>query len=126
MLGGLLGCDPLFLLINLDFHPKIWYNDIINLSYNYMSMENPSFLKNKYNNLHNSPEVKAAVRSKEVQTDEKVPQNPEKQIQYYLDRLERLVLDPDKEQPRKLDGTQSRPRALSLLREMVIDRKSVV
>jgi len=58
---------------------------------------------------------------KEQATGEKVPQNPDQQIQTYLDRLERLVLDPDKKQSRKMEGGQSRPRALSLLREMVMN-----
>ncbi|MFW0837446.1 MAG: hypothetical protein ACKKL5_00390 [Candidatus Komeilibacteria bacterium] len=84
-------------------------------------MENPGWLKNKYNDLHSSKEVKAAVRSEEAQTGEKLSQNPEKQIQSYLDRLEKLVLDPDKKQSRKMMGKEQRPRAVSLLREMVMN-----
>ena len=86
-----------------------------------MSMENPGFLKNKYNDLHKSPEVKSAANAKEVETGEKVSQNPDKQIQSYLDRLEKLVLDPDKKQSRNMMGKEQRPRALSLLREMVMN-----
>ncbi|TSC73576.1 MAG: hypothetical protein G01um101444_507 [Parcubacteria group bacterium Gr01-1014_44] len=80
-------------------------------------MENPKFLKEKYN-LHNTPEVDSAAK----RTGEKVPQNPEKRIQNYLDRLERLALDPDKEQKRKMLGDESRPRGLMLLREMVMNK----
>lgn len=86
-------------------------------------MENPDFLKQKYPNLHNTPEVKSATRNTEARTGEKVPQNPTERIQNYLDRLERLILDPKKEQKisridRKLPD---RPRALSLLREMIMN-----
>lgn len=84
-------------------------------------MENPEFLKEKYA-LHTAPEVKAAADSTERRTDEKVPQNPADRIQNYLDRLERLALDPDKEQSRKMMSGESRPRALSLLREMVMNK----
>ena len=37
-----------------------------------------NFLKKKYN-LHNTPEVKLAAKRREVQTGEKVSQNPEAQ-----------------------------------------------
>ncbi|HNU96399.1 MAG TPA: hypothetical protein PKH95_03240, partial [Candidatus Magasanikbacteria bacterium] len=40
----------------------------------------------------------------------------------YLDRLESLVLDPEKKQKKKTIGGESRPRAMSLLREMVMDK----
>lgn len=86
-----------------------------------MYMENPKFLKEKYD-LHKAPEVEVAARRTEEQTGEKVPQTSEAQIQNYLDRLERLALDPDKEQQRKMIGAESRPRALSLLREMVMNK----
>ena len=84
-------------------------------------MENPNFLKQKYN-LHNAPEVASAAARTEKQTGEKVPQDPEKRIQNYLDRLERLILDPNKEQKIKIFGNESRPRALSLLREMIMNK----
>src|SRR3989344_2522216 len=84
-------------------------------------MENPDFLKAKYN-LHTSPEVDSAAERTEAHTGEKVPQNPADRIQNYLDRLERLALDPNKEQRRKRFGAESRPRALSLLREMVMNK----
>jgi hypothetical protein len=83
--------------------------------------ENPDFLKEKYN-LHTSPEVETAAVRTEKQTGEEVPQDPASRIQNYLDRLEHLALDPGKEQERKMMGTESRPRALSLLRDMVMNR----
>ncbi|MDP2676103.1 MAG: hypothetical protein Q8O83_00225 [bacterium] len=83
-------------------------------------MENPDFLKKKYD-LHNAPEVESAAKRTEQHTGEKVPQNPEAQIQNYLDRLERLVLDSEKKQKRKMFGDEPRPRALFLLREMVMN-----
>lgn len=84
-------------------------------------MENTKFLKEKYN-LHNTPEVDAAAKRKEKITGKKVPQNPEARIQNYLDRLERLALDPNKEQKKKMFETEPRPRALTLLREMVMNK----
>jgi len=84
-------------------------------------MENPNFLKQKYN-LHNSEEVEVAAKRTEQKTGEKVSQNPDDRIQNYLDRLERLVLNPDKEQPKKTLNNESRPRALALLREMVMNK----
>jgi len=84
-------------------------------------MENPEFLKKKYN-LHNAPEVKSSAKRTEARGDGKVPRSPDARIQNYLDRLERLVLDPGKEQKRKeMFGRESRPRALSLLREMIMN-----
>ena len=84
-------------------------------------MENPNFLKIKYN-LHNTPEIESAARRTEVLTEEKVPQNPEARIQNYLDRLEKLILDPENKQERKemADGSK-RSRATKLLREMVMN-----
>lgn len=86
-------------------------------------MENPKFLKEKYN-LHASPEVEKAVERAQKRTGEKVPQNPEARIQNYLERLERLVLDKEKEQPKsKIQRWRpDRPRALSLLREMIMSK----
>lgn len=82
--------------------------------------ENLNFLKKKYN-LHNAPETESAVRRAKTR-GEKVPQTPEAKIQAYLDRLERLALDPQKEQPKKMIGHEPRPRALSLLREIVMKK----
>jgi hypothetical protein len=84
-------------------------------------MENPNFLKQKYN-LHSSEEVEKAALRTEQKTGEKVPQNPDAQIQNYLDRLECLALDPEKEQSKKTLNNESRPRALSLLREMLMNK----
>lgn len=84
-------------------------------------MENTNFLKQKYN-LHNSKEVEVAALRTEQSAGKKVPQNPDDRIQNYLDRLARLALDPDKEQSKKVLNNESRPRALSLLREMVMNK----
>lgn len=84
-------------------------------------MKNPEFLKKKYD-LHNAPEVEASAKRAQERTGEKAPQDPEAKIQNYLDRLERLVLDPNKEQQKKMYGSETRPRALSLLREMVMNK----
>ena len=79
------------------------------------------FLKEKYG-LHKSPEVEKAAERMKARTGEKVPQNPDARIQNYLDRLERLALDPEKKQERKMFGDEPRPRALSLLREMTMNK----
>lgn len=84
-------------------------------------MENSDFLKGRYD-LHNAPEVEKAAERAEERTGEKVSQDPAARIENYLDRLERLALDPEKEQERKMFGGESRPRALSLLREMVMSK----
>src|SRR3989344_3397632 len=84
-------------------------------------MKNPEFLKQKYD-LHNSPEAAAAAKSSEVAIGRKVPQNPEARIENYLARLEQLALDPEKKQARKMFGGEPRPRALAILREMVMDK----
>ncbi|MES3031778.1 MAG: hypothetical protein V4699_00855 [Patescibacteria group bacterium] len=87
-------------------------------------MENPEFLKQKYNNLHNSSEVKSATFRRQKRTGEKVPQDPTAQIQNYLDRLE-LILDPEHKKKRismgDKEGTE-RPRSLYILRKMIMDK----
>lgn len=84
-----------------------------------MKSPESDFLKQKYD-LHNTPEVGKAVEREEQETGEKMSQDPEAKIQVYLDRLERLALDPEKEQERVMFHGESRPRALTLLREMVM------
>ena len=53
-------------------------------------MENPKFLKDKYD-LHNAPEVEAAAKRKELRTGEKVGQEPGARIQNYLDRFGEIL-----------------------------------
>ncbi len=53
-------------------------------------MENPDFLKKKYN-LHNTPEVKTAAKRTAIRIGEKVPQKPAEQIQNYLDRFTEII-----------------------------------
>ncbi|MFA6042370.1 MAG: hypothetical protein WCV85_03290 [Patescibacteria group bacterium] len=86
-----------------------------------MRGENPEFLKEKYN-LHTSDEVERAAVHTEGRTGEKVPQDPAAKIQNYLGRLERLAMDSEKTQGKKMVAGKSRPRALSLLREMVMEK----
>src|SRR3989344_5129161 len=84
--------------------------------------KHPLHLKNP--ELQTSPEVNRAVEREEDRTGEKVPNDPAERIEAYLKRLEALVLDPKKEQKSKtmrdVEHTE-RPRALSLLREMVLN-----
>ncbi|MEK7078325.1 MAG: hypothetical protein AAB911_02035 [Patescibacteria group bacterium] len=60
-------------------------------------MENPEFLKEKYN-LHKSEEVESAAQRAEARAGEQVPQNPADRIQNYLDRFNEILdrKDPDK------------------------------
>jgi len=60
-------------------------------------MENPNFLKQKYD-LHNAPEVEAAAKRAEIKTGEKVSQKPVERIQNYLDRFKEITerQDPSK------------------------------
>lgn len=83
--------------------------------------ERPSFLAEKYKDLPGSPEVEFAVR-KRMREGKSGPQTKEDRIEAYLERLERLVLDPEKKQKKKLLSAEPRPRALSLLREMVMNK----
>jgi len=63
-------------------------------------MENPNFLKQKYN-LHNTSETELSVKRTEKrsrlrsasasQAGERVPQNPEARIQNYLDRFKEII-----------------------------------
>lgn len=53
-------------------------------------MENPKFLKDKYD-LHNAPEVEKAAKRKELRTGEKVAQDPNERIQNYLDRFGEIL-----------------------------------
>ena len=72
-------------------------------------MENPNFLKQKYN-LHASLEVEQAAKRKEARTGEKVSQKPEARIQNYLDRLKELT---DREDPSARErGIETLKRAL--------------
>ena len=86
--------------------------------------KHPLHLKNP--ELQTSPEVQRAVEREEQRTGtgEKVPNDPAERIEAYLKRLEKLVLGPNKEQESKamrdVEHTE-RPRALSLLREMVLN-----
>jgi len=59
-------------------------------------MENPNFLKQKYN-LHNTPEAESAAKRTEVRSGEKVPQKPDAQIQNYLDRFKEIIDRPDED-----------------------------
>jgi len=82
------------------------------------------FLNEKYPDLQGSEEVKGAVRNQELQEKE-LGNNPKEKIGAYLDRLEKLVLDPDKQndQSPMVDKDKTkRLRALSLLRQMVMNK----
>ena len=77
-------------------------------------MENPNFLKNKYN-LHNSLEVKSSAKF----SKEKISNNPEDQIQNYLNRLKN-VLNPAKRE--KHPNEDRRERNLNLLKPTLYDK----
>lgn len=75
-------------------------------------MENPNFLKNKYN-LHNAPEVEKAAKRTEARTGEKVPQDPESRIQNYLDRFKEII---ERKEPAK------RERGIEALKKVLHDK----
>lgn len=72
-------------------------------------MENPDFLKKKYN-LHNTPEVESASHRTETRTGEKVPQHPHEQIQNYLERFKEII---DRNDP------EERERGMEALKEVL-------
>jgi len=74
--------------------------------------ENPIFLKKKYD-LHNAPEVEAAVRRQEGRTGEKVPQDPAKRIQVLLDRFREIA---ERKEPAK------RERGMEALKIVLRDK----
>lgn len=77
-----------------------------------MIMENPNFLKSKYN-LHNAPETESAAKRTEKRTGEKVPQDPEARIQNYLDRFRDII---ERKEPAK------RERGIEALKKVLHDR----
>lgn len=85
-----------------------------------MSTENPRFLPEKYADLSGSKPVERAV-VKRIREGLKGPTTKEDRIQVYLDRLERLVIDPEKKQKREMFGGEPRPHTLvNHLREMIM------
>ena len=75
-------------------------------------MENPDFLKEKYD-LHNTPEVNQAAQRTEIRTGQEVPLNPADQIQNYLDRFKEIL---DRENPNK------RERGIEALKQVLWDK----
>lgn len=63
-------------------------------------------LKNKYN-LHATPEVRTAARFTRIRTGEKVPQDPNAQIQNYLDRMQE-IFSPNFDDPEGRDVLKQR------------------
>lgn len=78
-------------------------------------MENPDFLKKKYD-LHNAEEVEQAAVRTEKRTGEKVPQDPKERIQNYLDRFTEII---ERKEPGK------RERGIEAIKR-VIDEKYVI
>ena len=64
-----------------------------------MSIENPDFLKQKYD-LQNSAEVEAAAKRKKKQAGKPVGEKPRERIQNYLDRFKEIV---DRKDPKERD-----------------------
>jgi hypothetical protein len=83
-------------------------------------MENPNFLKQKYN-LHNTPEVEAAARRTQIRSGEKVSQKPADRIQNYLDRFKEIT---DRENPEKRErGLDALKRVLH--KELIIKPEEI-
>ncbi|MEK7625252.1 MAG: hypothetical protein AAB467_02775, partial [Patescibacteria group bacterium] len=75
-------------------------------------MENPNFLKQKYN-LHNTPEVESAAKRVAARTEKEVPQDPVSRIQNYLDRFTEIV---ERKEPAK------RERGIEALKRVLHDK----
>lgn len=72
-------------------------------------MENPEFLKRKYD-LHNTEEVEQAAKRAEIRSGERVPQYPAFRIQNYLDRFNEIL---EREDPEKREhGIEALKRLL--------------
>lgn len=72
-------------------------------------MKGPEFLKKKYN-LHSTSEVKAAATRTQRRSGEKVAQNPDAQIQNYLDRFSEIL---------KRKDEKAKERGLAALKEIL-------
>lgn len=75
-------------------------------------MENPNFLKQKYN-LHNTPEVESAAKRTEVRSGEKVLQKPEARIENYLNRFHEIT---DRE------DSNEREMGIRALKKVILDK----
>lgn len=75
-------------------------------------IENPEFLKEKYN-LHTAPEVEKAAQRTEKRTGEKVPQDPADLIQNYLDRFKEII---DRKDPTE------REQGVEALKRVLLDK----
>ncbi|MCD8563970.1 MAG: hypothetical protein LRY44_03050 [Candidatus Pacebacteria bacterium] len=84
-------------------------------------MENPKFLKQKYGNLHKSPEVQSAAERTEKRTGESVSENPEVRIQNYLNRFNEILNRTDKED--RQQGIEALKKVLT--KELVIKAENV-
>lgn len=77
-----------------------------------MSIENPDFLKEKYN-LHTSEEVEAASTRTEIRTSERVPQDPASRIQNYLERFTGIL---------ERDDPERRDRGIEAIKQILHDK----
>lgn len=75
-------------------------------------MENPNFLKQKYD-LHKSEEVESAAKRTEVRSGEKVSQKPDAQIQNYLDRFKEIIDRP---------GGEKREQGMNALKHILYNK----
>src|SRR3990167_8696570 len=79
-------------------------------------MENPNFLKQKYD-LHNAPEVEAAAKRTEKRTGKKLPlksaEDANVRIQNYLDRFKEVI---ERKEPAK------RERGIEALKQVLHDK----
>ena len=75
-------------------------------------MENPNFLKNKYN-LHNSEEVEQAAQRTELRSGEAIVQDPGNRIQNYLDRFKEII---EREDP------SERAMGIEALKKVLLDK----
>lgn len=84
-------------------------------------MENPGFLKKKYNHLHTTPEAQSAANRTEKRSEEKVLQSPEDQIQNYLDRFSEILNREDEGE--RQQGIEALKKVLH--KELVINPENI-
>ena len=84
-------------------------------------MENPKFLKQKYGNLHKSPEAQSAAKRTEKRTGESISENPEARIQNYLNRFNEILGRTDEKQ--RQQGIEALKKVLT--KELIITADNV-
>jgi len=98
--------------VNLD--------NYIHVSFAIMEKLGVSFLKDQYNS-HKLPEINEAAKRTKIRTGERVPQNPEAQIQNYLDRFTEII----NREPQAVKAKMLRALKKVLYRSYIIEKNDI-